>query len=247
MKAKKTKKPRKENRLCKVGMEVQTVIFDTVIWNKKDAKKWLIDHGFKKTRGILEGNHYRYRQTPVTRFRKDSFRTKSIPKKGVKLIVACPKKEKKNYARSVNPSTKIPKVLVDIGKAIEIAFDSKIMTFRGCVLAANVEGTRLFVIKKKGKKTAHPTECSTVQKGRKLYSKFTDYESEKSYRIQIGSEKLELIGKAVHIVYQSDKWTGRLVEYIHVFRSPPSIYANSSHTIIALTGKIRVKREGITG
>ena len=55
MKAKKTKTPRKENRLCKVGMEVQTVIFDTVIWNKKDAKKWLIDHGFKKTRGILEG------------------------------------------------------------------------------------------------------------------------------------------------------------------------------------------------
>lgn len=244
---KKTKK-RTTNRLCKVGMEVQTILFESDKWTRAQARSWLLEHKLKAVKGVIEGNNLRYRQAPVSRFEKDSFRTKSIPRKGIKLVVACPKKSKKpSAARKVNERIKVPRVLVELGKAVEIALDGKLMKFRGYALASNTSGNKLFVVKKTVKKSARASECSEVKKARELYSKFTEFEAEQDYRVSAGSTDFHKIGTADHIVYQSDKWSGKKVEYIHEFVTPPSIYQNRNKTIFVLSGKIKVKKEGITG
>lgn len=234
-------------RLCKTGMEVQTVLFEQKRWTRKDARAWLLEHKLKVPRAVLEGTHLRYRQAPTSRFKKDSFRTKSIPRKGIKLVIACPKTTKKTAKRKVNPPINVPGILVELGKAVEIALDDTVIKFSGCALASNVNGTRLYIVKKTGRRSARPSECATVKKARSLYSKFTDFESENDYRLKAGEGAFELIGQADHIVYESDKWTGKKTEYIHEFKTPPNIYANKAKTMLVLTGKIRVKKEGITG
>lgn len=255
-KTKKKKKPNAPKPLCKKGMEVQTVLFDGKKWTRKEARAWLLEHKLKAPKAELEGKYLRYRQAPPTQFDKDSFRMKSIPRKGIKLIVACPKKKTvtrkkkvtKKPPRKINTKIRVPSVLVELGSAVEIALNGATMGFRGYALCANTEGTKLFLISKKGKKAARPTETATVKKARRLYATFTDYESEQSYNLQLKEGEFKLIGKADHIVYESDKWTGKKVEYIHEFKTPPSIYANANKTIVALVGKgIHVRKEGITG
>lgn len=247
MKRAKTKK-RKSNRLCRSGMEVQTVLFESDRWTRKDARAWLLEHKLKAPQAVVEGNNLRYRQAPTTRFKKDSFRTKSIPRKGIKLVVACPiASKKKTSTRKVNERISVPRVLVELGRAIEIALDGKVMKFRGYTLASNTAGNKLFIVKTTGKKPAQPTECADVKKARALYSKFTDFESEYDYRVAAGTGEFHKIGTADHIVYESEKWSGKKVEYIHEFLTPPAIHQNRNKTIFVLSGKINVKKEGITG
>lgn len=251
MTAKKKKKAGKNPLLCKVGTEVQSVIFDGSKWTRSEARSWLLEHKLKAPAADVQKNKIRYRQKSPNKFDKESFRTKKIPRNGIQLIIGCPKKQSsrtstKKNVRKVNARMNVPKVLVELGKAVEIALDHSLLEFKKHDLFSNVSGTKLYIIHAKAI-PSQVTETKEIKKARSLYSKFTDFEAENNYRIKIDSEDFDLLGKADHIVYESYKWTGKKTEYIHEFVDPPSIHANKAKTIFILTGKIHVRREGITG
>lgn len=246
--SKKKKAPPKKNATCREGMEVQSVLFDAARWTPKTARAWLKEHKMAVPRTVREGNYLRYRQASPARFEKSSFKTKSIAREGVKFIVACPKRGAPvKRTRKMNARLSVPGVLVELGKAVEIELDGTLMKFRGFVLCSNTSGTRLFILRTRGKKATTPQESKTVSEARKLYGAFTEFSAERAYKVKLSGDDFELIGKADHIVYESDKWTGRKVEYIHEFKRPPKVYVNKAKSIIVLTGPIKVRKEGITG
>ena len=65
-------------------MPVQSVIFDKKHWNKKDSKKWLINHKFKVLKIDDTDNYYRFRQ--LNPDYKKKFNTISL-NNNVKLII----------------------------------------------------------------------------------------------------------------------------------------------------------------
>lgn len=230
-------------------MRAQSVIFSKDYWTKTTARKWLLEHAMKVPVAQDEGKYLHYRQEPPSHFEKGSLRTKTIDvRRGVRLIVGCPRTTAPRSVRRINPVNTIPATVVQLGKAIEISLmNDTILKLRGYLLVSNPEGTKLFCLKGGKKKTVQPGDGSTVSKARSLYARFTDFEAENAFSLQAESDKMTNIGKADHIVYESDKWTGRSVEYIHEFDKPPDVWANKSKTVIALIGAIKVKREGITG
>jgi len=248
-KMKKTSRKPKKNTLCRKGMRAQSVIFSKDYWTKESARKWLLEHAMKTPVAKEEGKYLHYQQEPTSHFEKGSFRTKTIDvRRGVRLIVGCPKTSAPRTVRRINPGTNIPSTVVQLGKAVEISLmDDTVLKLRGYLLLSNPEGTKLYCLKGGSRKTARPKEGKTIDKARSLYSRFTDFDSEKSFSLQAATDKMMKIGQADHIVYSSDKWTGRSVEYIHEFNKPPDIWANRDRSVIALIGAIRVKREGITG
>jgi hypothetical protein len=248
------KKPDLE--ICKTGTEAQTVLFDAKKWTVSKARKWLKEHKMKSPKAAKEGNYLRFRQADPARFAEGSFKTKTIDRKmGVKLVIGCPKKEKKSLpkTRKINPPVSIPSTLVYLGRAVELSFEEgETLKWRGnthCVLS-NVEGTKLFILPTSKKKAAIAGQTARIDKARALYSKFTDFESEEANVVRLSAEPRKLIGLADHIVYESDKWSGKKVEYIHEFDHRPKVFVDHEDKpqVIALIGKgIKVKREGITG
>ena len=84
----------KGGRICPVGTEIQTLIFDKDKFDKKSAKEWAKKHDFKYGFVDEKEETLRIRQQNPSSFRKDTFRTIDITK-GVQAVIACPKK---NYA-----------------------------------------------------------------------------------------------------------------------------------------------------
>jgi len=166
-----------------------------------------------------------------------------------KKIVGCPKSTKSAPKTRVdNAAVALPSTVVELGKAVELALDcGELIKFRGYALCSNTEGTRLYILRTLKKKVAQPKGGATIDKARQLYSRFSDFESEKAFSLQAADSRLSKIGTADHIVYRSDKWTGKNVDYIHEFDRPPAVWANKSKSVIALVGSIHVKKEGITG
>ena len=250
----KRKKPVLE--ICKKGTEAQTVLFDAAKWTVKTAHKWLKEHKMKTPKASKEGNYLRFRQADPACFADKSFRTKTIDRKmGVKLVIGCPKKDSKSSkkTRKINPPVSIPKILVYLGRAVELSFEEgETLKWRGnthCVLS-NVEGTKLFILPTSKKKAALSGETAKIDKARALYSKFTDFESEEANVVHLETVPRKKIGLADHIVYESDKWSGKKVEYIHEFDHRPQVFVDREDKprVIALIGKgIKVKKEGITG
>lgn len=79
----------KLRRLCKVGLQVQSVLIDRKLSSRKSAEKWLRLHGFKRTLDV-KPNTFRARQKSPKKFVKGMFRTITI-KPGIKAVVGCPK------------------------------------------------------------------------------------------------------------------------------------------------------------
>jgi len=76
--------------VCKVGTEVQSLIFSKDFFNKSSAKNWAKEHGYKYDYIDEKENTYRIRQKNPNKFNKDIFRTISFGK-GIKSVIACPK------------------------------------------------------------------------------------------------------------------------------------------------------------
>jgi hypothetical protein len=195
----------------------------------------------------------RFRQASPGKFKKGSLRTKTIDKKlGVKLVIGCPKPGTKTAKRKINPAPSIPDVLVYLGGAIEVqlADETMLRWRRGHCVLANVEGNRLFILNTTKKEKVEPTQTALIKEARKLYSQFTDFKSEKANLVKSATPKLIKIGLADHIVYRSNKWSGKAIDYIHEFKKQPEVWASSkkSPEIVVLVGDwIKVKKEGIAG
>jgi hypothetical protein len=74
------------------GSTVQSIIFDRDVWEAREAKQWLREHGYSAPKVDRKPNVLRFRQHDPSLFYKDSFRT--IPfgdNTGIQAIVAIPR------------------------------------------------------------------------------------------------------------------------------------------------------------
>jgi hypothetical protein len=238
----------------KKSTKTQSIIFDREKWTVEKAKKWLKDHKKKVSKVDTTTDFHRFRQLPVNQFDKSTFRT--IPlggSSGIKAIIAVPKDgtAKRNPTKEKSPW--LPALLVDLATPVSIDIeggDQLKFPFAGRYsLAANRSGTELWILSKKGGKNVHTTD----EKGERLYEDFTGFEhDEVGTMVQVRPKSLTKIGRAMNIVYKSDKFSrpGHVSSYIHAFSHYPIVSVDNVNrpTVVALRGgRIKVKKEGITG
>lgn len=238
----------------KRATETQSIIFDREKWTVAKAKQWLKDHKKKVPKVDTTADYHRFRQKPVSHFEKTTFRT--IPlggSSGIKAIIAVPKEGKPKRNPHPKKAPWLPALLVDLATPVSIDIeggDQLKFPFAGRYsLAANRSGTELWILSKKGGKNVRTTD----EKGEKLYEDFTGFEhDEVGTMVQIAPKSLTKIGRAMNIVYKSDKFSrpGHVSSYIHAFSHYPIVSVDNVNrpTVVALRGgRIKVKKEGITG
>lgn len=167
-------------------------------------------------------------------------------------------------------SIKIPRVVSILGNAIELKArlnngddvlfswpSRKNKSGRPAYLASNARGTALYILpdihlkrslREAALKNVNPGDLARAGK---LYENFSDLEMDDPIVLTIPENPLKRGGRAVHIVYKSDKWTGNNIDYIHTFKHEPIVHMSGSvknPKVIALTGgRIRVQPRGIIG
>lgn len=84
----------------------------------------------------------------------------------------------------------------------------------------------------------------------KMYERFTARDAGNTYEIEIPKTKLVKLGKAVHIVYRSDKWNpGEEIDYIHEFKDGVHVYCGPSlenpKVFLCFGGKLTATERGL--
>lgn len=237
--------------------EVQSVLFDKAKWTPSSAKKWLASHGYKTPAADTTADYHRYRQSPPFNFEKGTFRTITLgaASKGIKAVIAVPKgtanpKRKKKASRK---SPWVPTLLVDLADAKSIDLEGgeqlKFPFSGNFAVCSTRSGTELWIVSRKGGKNVRTTD----EKGEKLYEAFTGFEhDELGKMIHVDPRNMVKIGRAMNIVYRSDKFSrpGDTSDYIHPFTHYPTVSVDNVKrpSIVALRGgRIKVRKEGITG
>lgn len=155
---------------------------------------------------------------------------------------------------------KIPKVLVNLGRAIEVKGEHIHFYFSKkdhVDLFSTPDGKTLFCIKIRNKKfTKNQFEEiwkkyeTKANEGVKLYEKWNDFESKSGTMIDSPRGFLFQIDRCKSIVYESDKWGNKKNKYIHEFKKPPLMWVNkkTAPSVLKLSGgAIRTTARGITG
>lgn len=154
-------------------------------------------------------------------------------------------------AKSKPKPSRLPSTLVDIADAREIELEDgirlKFPLSGRFALCSSKNGQELWIVSRKGSRKV----AAEDKDGAKLFERFTGFEAQDTGSV-VRSPKVSMqrIGRAVSIVYRSDKWEGKNHDYIHLFKTPPTVSVDKKNrpSIVALRGgKIRVKAEGITG
>lgn len=237
----------------KKSTEVQTVLFDRAVWTVTEAKKWLKDHGYKVPAVDTTKDYHRFQQRPSFQFQKGTFRTKKFGKNtGIKSVIAVPK-SKSNPSKSKSKRPWFPSLLIDLAvpKSIDLE-DGQQLKFPlsgNFSMAANKSGTEIWILSRSGSKNVRATD----EKGEKLYESFTGFEHDDVAKlVQIKPRSMSRLGRAVNIVYRSDKFSkpGDTSNYVHSFTHYPTVSVDNVKrpSIVALRGgRIKIKKEGITG
>lgn len=246
-------------RFKKGSTDVQTLLFDKGKWSVTTASKWLRDHGYKVSKAESSGEYLRFRQHPPFQYKKGTFRTITFgaARNGIKAVIAVPRKEpsKKNPTVKKGGKTvkksRIPALLVDLAdvRAIELE-DGRELKFRlsgGFALCSNKKGDELWIMSRKGGKRV----ATQDDRAENLFEKFTGFEAEDTGAlVQLPALSLERIGRAMSIIYRSDKFSTKPSDYIHAFKQYPTVSVDNVNRprIVALRGgRIKVTAEGITG
>lgn len=169
---------------------------------------------------------------------------KKTKKKGRTKIVLRPKPRRKN------PSQKVPSVLVLLGRALELGTDDGYcFALRSYNLYSNAAGDKLYLLESKKKKKAVLGNSELVKKAKRTYSRFTEFVADHTHNMEVTEAALKKLCAATYIVYESDKWSGKKVDYIHHWEHRTTVWADKLNepTAFCLTGKIAVRPEGITG
>jgi hypothetical protein len=243
----------------KRSTEVQSVLFDRKKWTVSDAKKWLIDHGKEAPSADSTAQYHRFRQSPTFNFEAGTFRTINLgaASRGIKAIVAVPKHPKKPNPtkKKANGSKKpwVPAFLVDLATPISIDLEGgdvlKFPASGNFSLGATRSGNELWIISKKGAKNVRATD----DKGEKLYEDFTGFEHDEVGKlVRISPKEMKKIGRAMSIVYRSDKFSkaGDYSDYVHPFSHYPTVSVDNvkrPSIVVLRGGRIKVRKEGITG
>jgi hypothetical protein len=247
----------------KRATEVQSLLFDKSKWSITAAKKWLSSHKHRVPKAESSGDYHRFRQRPPFQFQKGTFRTITLGRdsNGIKAVIAVPRaasSSPKRNPRKANPRTasgkkksRIPALMVDLAdaRAIELE-DGRELKFKLAgkfALCANKKGDELWIMSRKGGKRV----ATADQQAEQLFEKFTGFEAEDTGAlVQLPGLTLERIGRAMSIIYRSDKFSTRPRDYIHAFKAYPTVSVDSltRPRIVALRGgRIKVTAEGITG
>lgn len=237
------------------------MLFLRTKWTAAAAKEWLSAHGYKTPAVDKTADYYRYRQSPPFNFKKGTFRTITLgaAARGIKAVIAVPRKTAKvnpPKKRKKNPSKKspwVPTLLVDLADAKSIDLEGgeqlKFPFRAGFAMCSTRAGRELWIVSRKGGKNVRTTD----EKGEELYESFTGFEHDDVGKmIQINPKNMVRIGRAMNIVYRSDKFSksGDTSEYIHAFNAYPTVSVDNVKRpkIVALRGgRIRVTKEGIKG
>jgi hypothetical protein len=145
---------------------------------------------------------------------------------------------------------KVPKTLVELGRLVELGFEAQLwkwLVSEDWILTSSESGKRLYLFERPGLVVSSP---SSMDRGKKLYKRFNhrkhdDYRKGKLRSLRAKAKP----GRALHIVYNSDKF-GPKENYIHHFDHPPVVWVdrNKNPRIVALTGgRIRITSRGIEG
>lgn len=240
---------------------VQTVIFDRQLWTVSAAKKWLKDHDYKVPPVDTTDDYHRFRQHPTFQFTAGTLRTKNFGKDtGIKAVIGMPRKAKKKNPtrpptkakRAKRPASRLPSVLVDIADAMSVELDDgreiKFKLRDGFSVSCNDKGNELWILSRAGSRTVD------VQDGedyKKMFERFTGYEADDvGELVKRPAARLISIGRCSAILYRSDKFARKEHDYIHPFKTPPTVSVddNAKPAIVAIRGgRIRVTAEGITG
>lgn len=160
-----------------------------------------------------------------------------------------------------NSPIKLPPVLICIGQLKQIETGDTVYKFPlkdKVMLFCAPNGKALYCMAYTAKKAdkAHFEKVAKgkhaqILEGMKLYEKWHEFEPSSGSLCSPPRGFLFDAGRAVSIIYQSDKWTGKKQNYIHTFKICPKLRVNKKSTqptLLVLTGgRIRVKKEGITG
>jgi hypothetical protein len=157
-----------------------------------------------------------------------------------------------------NPQNKkkkpwLPSLLIDLAIPISIDLESgeqlKFPLSGKYSMAANRSGTEIWIMSKYGSKNVRATD----ERGEKLYEQFTGFEHDEVAKlVQVSPKSMTRIGRAMNIIYRSDKFSrpGKNSDYVHPFEHYPTVSVDNAKrpSIVALRGgRIKIKKEGITG
>lgn len=230
-------------------------------WTAAAARKWLSSHGYKTPAVDKTSDYYRYRQSPPFNFKAGTFRTISFgaAKEGIKAVIAVPRGRRNPAAAPIKKSAAkrkqpwVPTLLVDLADAVSIDLEGgEVLRFRrsdNFALCSNRSGRELWIVSRRGAKNVRTSD----EKGEELYEKFTGFEHDPiSKMVKIHPKKMVRVGRAMDIVYRSDKFSrpGDASPYIHTFKKYPTVSVDDPKRplIVALRGgAIRVTAEGIRG
>lgn len=146
---------------------------------------------------------------------------------------------------------KIPKTLIFLGLAIELITTNEKYIWKKkdkCDLFANENGTKLYILKMT-QTEKQISEINISKKAKKLFERWSHNDVDKIDVMKLSNPDLNKNGRAKYIVYASDKFDGKMRQYIHVFKRPPIVWAQKTDsTAVVLTGgRIRITSGGITG
>jgi hypothetical protein len=243
---------------------IQTIIFDRERWSVSAAKKWLAAHGYKIPPVDTTANYHRFRQRPTFDFTKGTMRTKKFGEEtGIKAVIGMPrqgkaksnpssKKAPASKSKRKSPVSRIPATLVDIANAMSVELDDgreiKFKLRDDFSVCCNDKGNELWILSRVGSRTVD------VQDGdeyKKLFERFTGYEADNiGELVKRPSVRMVAIGRCSAILYRSDKFARAEHDYIHPFKTMPTVAVDNDAkpAVVAIRGgRIRVTAEGITG
>ena len=154
---------------------------------------------------------------------------------------------------------KIPQTLVDLGRAVSVRGTSaeyKWPKKDNVRLCASVSGKTLYCLRPNMTTTYNRLEeicgdqLDTDEQGIELYEAWSGFEVDTGCLIKPPRGFLWYVELCHDVVYESDKWSGKLQKYIHSFATLPSIWVNRKQkpTLLVLSGgKIKTTKRGITG
>jgi len=162
---------------------------------------------------------------------------------------------------------RIPKVLVKLGYCLNIviAWSDEEHTYSfpekaKFLLCTNTSGTALFIFQDTKLPSGYRAKLEDlseksaknfqVQRGIKMFEKWSDWEPEKFTHQKVSERKIVRHGNCLSITYRSDKWTGKDTDYIHTFDDPPIVHLNDLEdpSFIQISkGKLKVESRGIVG
>jgi len=148
-------------------------------------------------------------------------------------------------------SARIPSVLVYLGAAVELDCSGHTYTWKAeeaFIVASDQPGKTIYILA--GGRRGRVFSGATVPaKAAELFKRFNYKKADKATYLPVKISKVIKNGKALHIIYHSDKF-GDSANYIHEFENETEVFVDRKidpDVIILKNSQLRVTKKGIEG